>query len=45
MDQTHVVNDIKEATTFVSLDFRRDLDLCKWVDLSSVLDTSRSLGF
>ena len=34
MDETYVVNDIKEACCYVSLDFARDLELCRCVILS-----------
>src|SRR3954471_16347120 len=29
MDETYIVNEIKETCCFVSSDFRRDLDICK----------------
>lgn len=28
MDETHIVNDVKESCCYVSTDFQRDLDLC-----------------
>jgi actin-related protein 6 len=33
MDQTHVVNDVREACSYVSMDWKADLESCKWVDL------------
>nr|XP_019008456.1 actin-like protein ARP6 [Kwoniella pini CBS 10737]OCF47237.1 actin-like protein ARP6 [Kwoniella pini CBS 10737] len=29
IDQTHVVNDVREACGYVSMDWRRDLEICK----------------
>ena len=28
-DETHVVNEVKEACCFVSMDWKRDVEICK----------------
>lgn len=30
-DETHVVNDVREACSYVSMDCKADLKACKWV--------------
>jgi actin-related protein 6 len=30
-DETHVVNAVKEACCYVSMDWKRDTEICKWV--------------
>ncbi len=32
MDETHIINEVKEACCFVSEDFKRDLEACRYVD-------------
>lgn len=35
-DETHVVNEVKEACCYVSMDWKRDVEICKYVLLSSL---------
>jgi actin-related protein 6 len=30
-DETHVVNAVKEACCYVSMDWKKDTEICKWV--------------
>jgi actin-related protein 6 len=30
-DETYVVNAVKEACCYVSTDWKRDIEICKWV--------------
>ena len=32
-DETHVVNEVKEACCYVSMDWKRDVEICKYVPL------------
>ncbi|EPQ54631.1 actin-like protein Arp6 [Gloeophyllum trabeum ATCC 11539] len=30
MDETYIMNEVKESCCYVSVDYRRDLDMCRW---------------
>jgi actin-related protein 6 len=36
-DETHVVNEVKEACCYVSMDWKRDVEICKYVPLSRLV--------
>ena len=31
VDQTHIVNAVREACGYISMDYKSDLETCKWV--------------
>lgn len=36
MDETYIMNDVKEQSCYVSTDLRRDLDICRYLYLNSI---------
>ena len=40
MDETYVMNDVKEACCYVSTQFAKDLEICQYVSLRLILPFS-----
>ena len=45
LDQTHIVNDVKEQCCYVSLSFSSDLERCRWEWLSSYRNISAEIVY